>query len=940
MHKNIVLIYLFFVHIYPFIPFVLKKMYNPSPFLSIHSAHGNKTVTSFSLFLLIYIIGINKGQCIMEFYNQTSQDTLKHLHSNSNIGLSKKEVEKRLKKYGTNTLPEPKKKGILSHFASQFADFMIIVLLVAAVVSFMVSMLQGEVDWVDPIIIFAIIFLNAILGVIQEYKAEKSLSALKQLSAPDAKVIRDKKEQRIPAKNLVVGDIILLEAGDFIPADARLCSATQLKTDESSLTGESLPIEKNADSIFPLSTPVGDRKNMVFSSTVITNGRGVGVVTATGVHTEIGSIAKMIVEDKAPATPLQKKLSQTGKILGIAALGICVMIFILGLFRHKPIFDMFLTSVSLAVAAIPEGLPSIVTIMLSIGVQRMAKKKAVVRKLPVVETLGNATVICSDKTGTLTQNKMTVTTFYDANGKGDFNRESGKYALTLGCLCNNATKKQADFGDPMELALLRAAEEQGIYQAKLYSMSKRIYELPFDSERKCMTTVYTSGSHFSGFMGREAFLSITKGAPDILLSKCAFYYKNGEVLPLTSTASKEILNYNTEMAQNALRVIAITCKCIPSLPKDSSLENNLIFIGLLGLVDPPRPEAREAVLTCKKAGITPVMITGDHALTACAIGKELGITSGTKEVITGATLDTLSEQELLDNIHKYRVYARVSPSHKVRIVKAYQKKGHVVAMTGDGINDAPALKIADIGCAMGKSGTDVAKNAADMILMDDNFSTIIAAIKEGRGIYDNIQKSIHFLLSSNIGELMTIFSAILLGLSIPLLPVQLLWINLITDSLPAISLGMEPPEKNIMKRSPTPKNKTLFSDGIGGQILLEGLMIGALALLAYVIGYHYFDNASLTLGRTLCFAVLSLSQLFHAFNMKSQKLSLRQCGIRNNPKLIGSFILCTFLLITVISVPLFANIFQVTPLTPPQWGTVFILSFLPIVIVELQKKCR
>lgn len=877
----------------------------------------------------------------MDFHTLSPEEALKELHTNATTGLSDKEAKKRFKQYGSNSMPEPRKKSLFSHFIAQFADFMILVLVIAAAVSFFASMLEGEINLVDPVIILAIIILNACLGVFQEHKAEQSLDALKKLSAPDATVLRDGKTIQIPAKNLVPGDIIYLEAGCFVPADARLLSDVLLKADESALTGESIPTEKHTNFIFSADTPMAERTNLVYSSSIITNGRGTAVITHTGLSTQIGAIAQMILEDNAPATPLQKKLSQTGKILGIAALCICVVIFLLGVLGNRPVLDMFLTSVSLAVAAIPEGLPSIVTIMLSIGVQRMAKNNAVIRKLPVVETLGNATVICSDKTGTLTQNKMTVTKFCTQDGQMDLSSPTGKFALSLGALCNNSHTSNTDFGDPMELALLSAGEKYSIYQSRLCSLSRRQAEFPFDSARKCMTTIYHSSSIFPETLRKEAYLSITKGAPDVLLPRCTHYYDNGTLKSLGRDVYQKLLNYNKEMASNALRVIAITCRTLPSLTPDaapSQIEKNLIFVGLFGLLDPPRPEAVEAVLTCKRAGIRTVMITGDHLLTARAIGEQVGICASQKASITGVELDALSDEELQKNVNQYEIYARVSPSHKVRVVNALQKQGNVVAMTGDGVNDAPALKIADIGCAMGNSGTDVAKNAADMILMDDNFSTIVEAVREGRGIYDNIRKAIHFLLSSNIGELMTIFTAILFGLSIPLLPVQLLWINLITDSLPAIALGMEPPENGIMRRPPTPKNKTLFSDGLGIKIVVEGLMIGSLALTAYILGCKYCLGASLVLGRTMCFGVLSLSQLFHAFNMKSLTASLTQIKLTNNPKLIFSFFICSALLVLVISVPLLANVFQVTPLSLFQWVLVWFLSFLPIVIVEFQKK--
>lgn len=876
----------------------------------------------------------------MDFHTKTTNEVLQQLQTNQTTGLTNKEAQKRLHKYGPNSLPTQKKKSLISHFLSQFEDFMILVLIAAAAVSFFASLLEGKPNFVDPVIILSIIVLNACLGVFQEYKAERSIDALKKLSAPNAIVLREQKTVSIPVENLVPGDIILLEAGNFIPADARLLSATSLKIDESALTGESLPIEKHSEQIYPSNAPLAERTNLVYSSSIITNGHGIAVVTKTGLSTEIGTIAKMILSEDSVETPLQKKLSQTGKILGIAAVIICIVIFVIGILEEKPILEMFLTSVSLAVAAIPEGLPSIVTIMLSLGVQRMAKKNAVLRSLPAVETLGNTTVICSDKTGTLTQNKMAVKEFYTANGKQNLSY-SASFALTLCALCNNSHTTNVDSGDPLELALLIAAEQQNNFQSRLESLSKRQVEFPFDSSRKCMTTIYSSNSIFPKEFQSTPYLSITKGAPDVLLQKCNTYYENNTKKMLTSSIRQQILNYNNNMTSKALRVIAITCRPLSQLTPDQkadTFERDLTFVGLFGLLDPPRPEVPHAIETCHQAGIRMIMITGDHALTAQSIGTQIGITTQKKCVITGQELDQLSDQELYHNIDEYTIFARVSPSHKVRIIHALQKKENIVAMTGDGVNDAPALKKADIGCAMGKSGTDVAKNAADMILLDDNFSTIVEAVREGRGIYDNIRKAIHFLLSSNIGELMTIFTAILFGLSIPLLPVQLLWINLITDSLPAIALGMEPPEENIMNRPPTPRKNTLFSDGLGIKIVLEGLLIGALALLAYTIGCKYCENSSLILGRTMCFGVLSLSQLFHSFNMKSQDYSLFHTKLFNNPTLILSFFTCQALLIAVMTIPFLTNIFQVTPLSFPQWSLVFSLSFFPIVFVELQKK--
>ncbi|WMJ90784.1 calcium-translocating P-type ATPase, PMCA-type [Anaerocolumna sp. MB42-C2] len=904
----------------------------------------------------------------MNWHNITKEEVLKTLESSYDNGLSKKEVIKRQKKYGLNILESKKKKSIIIKFLSQFTDFMIITLICAAFISFFVSLLHGRLDFVDPVIILLIITLNAILGVLQETKAEKSLVALQKMSAPTALALRDHEIISVDAKDLVPGDIIFLETGYFVPADARLLTAVNLRIDEASLTGESHPVEKNADLILKEDTLLADRTNMVMATGIVTYGRGIAVITATGMHTEVGHIARLIMDDETPMTPLQKRLASTGKALGIAALLICIIIFLLGILKNRPIFDMFMTSVSLAVAAIPEGLPAIVTIMLSLGVQRMAKKNAVIRKLPAVETLGSATVICSDKTGTLTQNKMTVTELASIHGKEHPDTLFSHYLLSLAALCNDSILQVTGkgkhstvtaTGEPTEKALIMAAFHVDLLKPKLDSTNPRIFEIPFDSTRKLMTTVhnYPSGT----------IRSITKGAFDVLVNKCTHIYQNGKQVPMTNVHLQSINKLNQNMAERALRVIAVAYKDLPTetvLHKNTSksteemsdyLETALTLVGLIGMIDPPRQEVANAVLTCQMAGIKPVMITGDHISTACAIAKELGIMTSDDLAMTGQELSLMDQNTLIDKIPRYRVFARVSPEHKVRIVKAFQARGEVVAMTGDGVNDAPALKAADIGCAMGITGTDVAKNAADMILTDDNFATIVAAVKEGRGIYDNIKKAIHFLLSCNIGEIMTIFVAILLGLPSPLLAVQLLWVNLVTDSLPAISLGVEPAAKDIMKKKPIPPDKGMFADGLVFKIVFEGILIGSLALLAFIIGIRVYDAESIKdtvlhhgstvqiasnitpyIGRTMAFAVLSLSQLFHSFNMRSEH-SLTKIGFFSNIKLLLSFIVCAFLQIIVISMKPLAEIFKVVPLTPAQWSVVLVLSFMPIVVVELQK---
>lgn len=926
------------------------------------------------------------------WHSITKEEALRELDS-ALTGLTQKEAAKRQKKYGFNLLEAKKKTPLFLRFISQFKDFMILTLIFAALLSFFVSFLHGELDFVEPAIIITIITLNAVLGVLQESKAEKSLEALQKMSAPAALVMREGMLESIDAKELVPGDIIHLETGHFVPADARLLTAVNLKIDEASLTGESHPIEKDADTVLKENILPAERINMVAATGIVTYGRGTAIVTATGMHTEVGHIARLIMEDETPMTPLQKRLAATGKVLGIAALLICIIIFLIGILKSRPIFEMFMTAVSLAVAAIPEGLPAIVTIMLSLGVQRMAKKNAVIRKLPAVETLGSATVICSDKTGTLTQNKMTVTEVCSSRGKEAPDSSNGKLLLTLASLCNDAILQTSGkgkhqtvsaTGEPTENALIMAAYQVGLSKSQLDLLNPRIFEIPFDSARKQMTTIHK--------LPDGGYRQITKGAFDILLSECTNVYRGNRDTPITHTLRQQLIRLNEGMTAKALRVIAVAYKDYPvdsSFParlknssgiqkdRSASLEQGLTLAGLIGMIDPPRPEVREAVLTCQMAGITPVMITGDHVSTACAIAKDLGIlmkessiaelraaeitsspstyNSSIPQAMTGAELSQITQEELVERIKNYRVFARVSPEHKVRIVKALQARGEVVAMTGDGVNDAPALKAADIGCAMGITGTDVAKNAADMILTDDNFATIVAAVKEGRGIYDNIKKAVHFLLSCNIGEILTIFVAIIFGLPSPLVAVQLLWVNLVTDSLPAISLGVDPPDKDIMKKKPNSPDKGMFSDGLTAKIITEGVLIGSLALLAFIIGIRFFDSAALPgdlarssrtvelaalttpyVGRTMAFAVLSLSQLFHSFNMRSEH-SLTTIGLFTNIKLVLSFIVCAFLQIIVISVRPLANIFKVVPLTPAQWSIVLVLSFLPIVVVELQK---
>ena len=856
-------------------------------------------------------------------------EVLKKLGTNEIVGLSTEEVTKRQEKYGKNKLKEKKKESLFVKFIKQFNDFMIIILIIASIVSAVISKIQGENDYIDSIIIIGIVIFNALMGVIQEAKAEKSIEALKQMTPQMAKVIRNGKTISVHAEELVKGDIIDLEAGNFVPADCRILESHNLKIEESSLTGETEPSLKDANFICKKDIPLGDMKNLAFMASITVNGHGRAVVTETGMDTQVGQIANMIIEDEAPETPLQKKLGQVGKILGLACLVICLIIFVIGLIKHIDPIEMFMTSVGLAVAAIPEGLPAIVTIMLSIGVTKMAKKNSIIRKLPAVETLGSSSVICSDKTGTLTQNKMKVVDVYSKNK--DFTIQLA--TLCTDCEISVENGKKIVTGEPTEKAIVEEGIQTGNLKNTLEMEQPRINEIPFDSTRKMMTTIHRIGNKYR---------VITKGAPDVLLQRC-----NKEVQEVNKFGSlytskpqllnsSKIQNENRKMASNALRVIAVAYKDVDVLPTkvdSSSIENNLIFVGLIGMIDPPREGVSEAVKTCKNAGIKTVMITGDHLETAKAIAKDLGILCSGDDAITGQELDKMSQRQLEKNIKKYSVFARVTPEHKVRIVKAWQKNGAVVAMTGDGVNDSPALKNADIGIAMGKNGTDVAKSAADIVLTDDNFVTIVEAVKQGRNIYDNIKKAIHFLIATNIGEIVTIFMGLILGLKSPLLAIQLLWINLITDSLPAIALGLEKPEKDIMNRKPVNSKKGIFADGLWNKIIVEGALIGVLTLVAFGIGNKYYG---LEVGRTMAFLAIGFLELIHSFNIKNDK-SIFETGIFENKYLVGSFILGIFVQTIVVVVPVFAEVFQVVPLTLTQWIITIVISIIPVPVMELQK---
>lgn len=883
------------------------------------------------------------------WFNMSYDEAVKELNSNIDKGLKQEEIEERRQKYGLNELKQQKKKNIFIKFLEQFKDFMIIVLIISAIISGVIGVIEGE-GIKDSIIIMIVIIVNAIIGVAQENKAEKSLEALQKMSDHVAKVVRDGEVNVIPSRELVLGDIVIIETGDYVPADLRLIEAVNLKTQESALTGESVPVEKSIEIIEGENIGIGDRHNMLFSSSLITYGRGKAVVVETGMNTEVGKIAELMNSTINTETPLQNKLNKLGKTLGIVALIICVLMFVIGLINGREALDMFMTAVTLAVAAIPEGLPAVSTIVLAIGVQRMVKRNAIVKNLPSVETLGSATVICSDKTGTLTQNKMTVQKLFvnskiiDVEGISELSPEI-KRLLEIGMLCND-TKVNSDntlTGDPTETALIDLGLNLG-YVNEVYSNNKREEEIPFDSDRKLMSTVYKVG---------EKYRVYTKGGVDELLKKCTNYLNDGETKLITAEFKSMIENQNLGMAQNALRVLAFAYKEVDDLPRVEEIENNLTFVGMVGMIDPPREEAKEAVAKCKSAGIKPVMITGDHKITATAIAKSLGILEEDSEAITGAELEQMSQEELTKNVTKYAVYARVSPEHKVRIVKAWQDNGHIVAMTGDGVNDAPALKNADIGCAMGKVGTDVAKEAADVILTDDNFATVVAAVEEGRRIYDNILKSIQFLLSGNIGEIVVLFIATMLvplfanwfgiinvSALEPLLPIHILWINLVTDSLQALALAVDPAEKNIMNRKPNKVGKGIFTKGMTWRVVYQGIMIGTLTLLAYAFGLstpNVDEAMKIEIAQTMAFIVLALSEVVHVFNIRNNKESIFKTGIGGNKYLFLATIVSAALMLVILFVPALRDIFSIAMLPQEKILEVVILVFSPLIIVELFK---
>ncbi|PES84580.1 ATPase [Bacillus anthracis] len=880
------------------------------------------------------------------WYSKTKDQTLIDLETNEQHGLTDEIVNERLKQYGFNELATKRKRTLWQRIFAQINDVLVYVLIIAALISAFVG------EWADASIIALVVILNAVIGVVQESKAEQALEALKKMATPKAIVKRDGELKEIPSEHVVPGDIVMLDAGRYIPCDLRLIETANLKVEESALTGESVPVDK--DAIYhpymqsDEQVPLGDQKNMAFMSTLVTYGRGIGVAVETGMNSQIGKIATLLHEADDDMTPLQKSLAQVGKYLGFVAVAICIVMFLIGFLQGRDTLEMFMTAISLAVAAIPEGLPAIVSIVLAIGVQRMIKQNVIIRKLPAVEALGSVTIICSDKTGTLTQNKMTVTHFYSDNTYDQLeslnvNNDAQRLLLENMVLCNDASyNNDSQTGDPTEIALLVAGTTFNMQKDHLEKIHERVNELPFDSDRKMMSTVHTYD---------ESYYSMTKGAIDKLLPRCTHIFKNGKIEVLTDADKDQILEAAGSMSQAALRVLSFAFKQYNSNDVDiDHLEENLIFIGLVGMIDPPRTEVKDSITECKKAGIRTVMITGDHKDTAFAIAKELGIAEEISEIMIGPELDNISDIELANKIDRLHVFARVSPEHKVKIVKALRAKGNIVSMTGDGVNDAPSLKQADVGVAMGITGTDVAKGAADVVLTDDNFSSIVKAVEEGRNIYRNIKKSILFLLSCNFGEIITLFLAILLGWATPLRPIHILWVNLITDTLPALSLGVDPEDPDVMKEKPRHAKESLFSGSVPF-LIFNGVVIGLLTLIAFIAGAKFYtgdthlfplfpeqiDEDALLHAQTMAFVVLSFSQLVHSFNLRSRTKSIFSIGIFTNKYLVFSLLIGVLMQVCIISIPPLANVFGVHALTMRDWGFVLLLSIIPLVVNEIIK---
>lgn len=879
-----------------------------------------------------------------KFFTMSIDDTIKTLNS-SKTGLTTEEATKRLGEYGHNKLEEKKKKGTFAKFIDQFKDLMIIVLLFAAGISAFVAQ-----EWIDAGIILAVVVVNAILGVIQENKAEKSLEALKSMSAPFAKVMRNGQVEHIKSEEIVPGDVVILEAGDFIPADMRLIDFASLKIEEAALTGESVPVEKEDIVIEKEDASLGDRVNMAYSGSSVAYGRGAGIVVGTGMNTEVGKIAAYLSDTDNSQTPLQIKLTELSKILTVAVGIICILVFIFSWIAEpninaESIMGLFMKAISLAVAAIPEGLPAVITIVLAMGVQRMANRNAIIRKLSAVETLGSTEIICSDKTGTLTLNRMTVKELYYskklnvADSIKNFEEDGKKMALVL-TLCNDSKENTSEgndvkfVGDPTETALVEYTLPRGYAKNECEARYKRVGEIPFDSDRKLMTTINTV---------EDKIYSLTKGAPDLLVKRCNKILVNGEVRDITSDDIKDIEEANSSMAHKALRVLAAAYKDlskVPEKPTSDELENDMIFVGLVGMIDPPRAEVKDAVKLCKRAGIKAIMITGDHKDTAVAIAKEIGIITDESMAITGQELDKVKDEDFTELVQKYSVYARVSPEHKVKIVKAWKALDKTVAMTGDGVNDAPALKNADIGVGMGITGTDVSKSVSNMVLTDDNFATIVNAVEEGRKIYSNIKKAVQFLLSSNLAEVVAIFVATILGLITGqdwniLAAVQILWINLVTDAFPALALGVEKAESDVMNKKPRKAKASFFDEGMGINVVFQGIVVGILTLVAYYIGeFIYHEHA---LGMTMAFATLAFTELFHSFNVRSMDKSLFTIGVFSNKTLALAILGSAVLQLLVLTIPFLANAFDVQIMGLNQWLCVLGLSFSIIPIVEIQK---
>jgi Ca2+-transporting ATPase len=899
----------------------------------------------------------------LNWYNKEITQAAEELGVDFRTGLPKDEIAKRIQQYGYNELQEGERETLFRKIIKQLKDFLVVILIVASIVSGLV----GEIS--DALVIIAIVIVNAILGVLQEGKAEKALEALKKLSAPNARVCREGHIELVPARDLIPGDVVLLEAGDSVPADLRLIESVNLKVEEASLTGESVPAEKDAQKVFDADMPIGDRVNMAYMSTTVTYGRGKGMVVGTGANTEMGKIAKVIQTFEDETTPLQLKLNELGKWLGIVCLAICALVFVIGFLRNGQVLEMFLVAVSLAVAAIPEGLPAIVTIVLAIGMKRMAQKNSIVRKLLAVETLGCVTIICSDKTGTLTQNEMTAVktysggntyqvTGYGYHPSGEFFNQGVKInpvdnrdlrlLLSAGVLCNDSLLERKNMsendwgiiGDPTEGALMVTGAKAGLDKVRLNERYERIAELPFDSKRKMMTTF-----HQNFVPGK--IVSFTKGAPDTILKRCGGILVNGEVRSLTDDWKREITRANSQFACEALRVLAFTYREYDRLPdgiNSDAIETGLIFIGLMGMIDPAREEAAAAIKECKEAGIKPMMITGDHRDTAVAVAHNLDLMSESAAVITGTDLDRMSDAELLSRADKVSVYARVSPEHKVRIVETLKRQGQVTAMTGDGVNDAMALKRSDIGVSMGITGTDVAKGTADIILMDDNFATIVSAVKEGRIIYSNIRKFVFYLLSCNVGEILVVFVSLLLNLPVPLLPIQLLWLNLVTDSFPALALGTEKGDPDIMKQKPRAKNEPILNQSMVVGIIVQSLAILGAVLTAYIWAIHKYSGGVATItekglymARTITFTTLISAELIRAFSSRSERFSLIKIGVFSNRILVWASCVSFGLLLAVLYIPFLQPIFKTFALTWNDWLIVISLCMIPLLAGEFYK---